>query len=89
MSGAHDLKLETDEYDDSAEEAKSIEDEQFMTQLKQQWPQVMKTLESLAQVVQGMGGMQQKMATQQAPQTPTPQQAEQKPKDSPQIQTQL
>ena len=89
MSGAHDLKLETDEYDDSAEEAKSIEDAQFMTQLKQQWPQVMKTLESLAQVVQGMGGMQQKMAAQQAPQTPTPQQPAQKPKDSPEIQPQL
>ena len=84
MSGAHDLKLETDEYDESAEQQKTIEDEQFFAQMKEQFPQVVQTLQKLSEVVQGMSGMQQQMATQ-----PTPQQPEQKPKDSPDIQPKL
>ena len=84
MSGAHDLKLETDEYDDSAEQQKTIEDEQFFQQMKEQFPQVVQTLQKLSEVVQGMSGMQQQMAT-----APTPQQPEQKAKDSPDIQPQL
>lgn len=86
LSGAHDLKLETDEYDGSQEQAKTIEDEQFMTQLKQQFPQVVQTLQKLSEVVQGMSGMQQKMAM---PQQPQPQQPTQKVKDTPEQQVQL
>ena len=40
MSGAHDLKLEVDEADEQ-QEMSNIGNEQFITQLRQEWPQVM------------------------------------------------
>jgi len=77
LSGAHDLKLETDEYDDSAEQQKTIQDEQFFQQLKQQFPQVLQSLQELAQIVQGIAGGQKQIA-QSAAQGMKPEQAEQK-----------
>ena len=47
MSGAHDLKLEVDQADQE-QEMGSIENEQFMEQLKKQWPIVIQTLQQLA-----------------------------------------
>lgn len=47
MSGAHDLKLEVDQADEE-QEMGSIENEQFMEQLKKQWPIVIQTLQQLA-----------------------------------------
>lgn len=47
MSGAHDLKLEVDQADEE-QEMGSIENEQFMEQLKKQWPLVIQTLQQLA-----------------------------------------
>ena len=48
MSGAHDLRLEVDQKDQE-EEMGSIENEQFVEQLKKQWPIVIQTLQQLAQ----------------------------------------
>lgn len=82
MSGAHDLKLEIDEADE-AEGLDSIENEKFVGQLKEQWPQVVKAVQQLMQLAQVA---QQKA---QAPQQPTPMQPEQKTQDVPNQQVQL
>jgi hypothetical protein len=49
MSGAHDLRLEVDQADQE-QEMGSIENEQFLEQLKKQWPVVVQTLQQLAQM---------------------------------------
>jgi|SRR5210317_1085532 len=91
MSGAHDLKLETDEFDGSAEEQKSIEDEQFFQQLKQQFPQMLQSLQELAQVVQGLAGGQKQIAQQAAQgiQAAEPKQQVQQAETNPEVQTQV
>jgi hypothetical protein len=48
MSGAHDLKLETDEADQE-QELNNVGNEQFVTKLKEQWPQVMQVIQALMQ----------------------------------------
>jgi hypothetical protein len=48
MSGAHDLKLETDEADQE-QELNNVGNEQFVTKLKEQWPQVMQVIQALLQ----------------------------------------
>ena len=48
MSGAHDLKLEIDEADEQ-QDMSNVGNEQFLTQLREQWPQVLKMLEALVQ----------------------------------------
>jgi hypothetical protein len=91
LSGAHDLKLETDEYDDSAEQQKSIQDEQFFQQLKQQFPQVLQSLQELAQVVQGLAGGQKQIASAAAEgvKAEQPQQQTQEANTNPEVQTQV
>lgn len=46
LSGAHDLKLEIDEMDE-AQEMESVGNEQFITELKEQWPQVLQAVQAL------------------------------------------
>jgi hypothetical protein len=93
LSGAHDLKLETDEYDDSAEQQKTIQDEQFFQQLKQQFPQVLQSLQELAQVVQGLAGGQKQIASAAAQgmqtEQPQPQQKPQQANTNPEVQTKV
>jgi hypothetical protein len=83
MSGAHDLKLETDEADEE-QELTNVGNEQFLAQLREQWPQVLKMLEALvqkeAQAQQGMG---------QPGSRPAPSQPEQQAMTSPEQQVQL
>ena len=91
LSGAHDLKLETDEYDDSAEQQKTIEDEQFFQEMKKQFPQVLQSLQELAQIVQGIAGGQKQIA-QTAAQGVQVEQAEQQPQQAntnPEVETQV
>lgn len=54
MSGAHDLKLEVDQADEE-QELGSIENEQFVEQIKKQWPMVIQTLQQLAQLTKQQG----------------------------------
>lgn len=91
MSGAHDLKLETDEYDNSSEQQKTIEDEQFFQQMKQQFPQVLKSLQELAQVVQGLAGGQKQIASAAADgvRAQQPEQKVQQANTNPEVQTQV
>ena len=51
LSGAHDLKLETDEADD-ADEDLGIANEQFLEKLREQWPAVLQTLQKLMVIAQ-------------------------------------
>jgi hypothetical protein len=51
LSGAHDLRLDTDEADQQAEIGE-MQNEQFVAQLKEQWPQVMQAVQQLMQVAQ-------------------------------------
>lgn len=89
MSGAHDLKLETDEQD-MQEDMANVGNEQFIQQIRQQWPQVMEMLQTLAQVVQGQGQGQPSLPQQQQPPPGAPpMQGDQKPKTSPDQQVQL
>ena len=87
MSGAHDLKLETDEQD-MQDDMNNVGNEQFIQQLRQQWPQVVEMLQQLAQVVQKQGQPPQPPQPQPAPGAP-PMQAEQQPQRSPEQQVQL
>jgi len=91
LSGAHDLKLETDEYDDSAEQQKTIQDEQFFQQMKQQFPQVLKSLQELAQVVQGLAGGQKQIASAAAEgvQAQQPEQTTQQANINPEVKTKV
>ncbi len=82
MSGAHDLKLEVDEVDQE-QELSNVGNEQFITQLKEQWPQVMEFLQSLLQEKQAQA--QQQQGEPGAP----PMEGEQQPQTSPEQQVQL
>ena len=46
LSGAHDLKLETDEMDQQ-QELESVGNDQFLTELRDQWPEVLKAVQML------------------------------------------
>jgi len=46
MSGAHDLKLETDEMDQE-QELQNVGNDQFISKLKEQWPDVLKAIQAL------------------------------------------
>lgn len=89
MSGAHDLKLETDEMDEQDDMA-NVGNEQFITQLKQQWPQVMQMLQAVMQQMQGPppGGPPPGGQPSPPPGAP-PMQPEQQPMTSPEQQVQL
>jgi hypothetical protein len=82
MSGAHDLKLEVDEADEQ-QEMSNIGNEQFITQLKEQWPQVTEALQMIMQK------MQQAEQPPQAPPGAPPMEGEQQPQTSPEQQVQL
>jgi hypothetical protein len=83
MSGAHDLKLETDEADEQ-EELSNVGNEQFISQLREQWPQVLQMLEALVQKEQQGQQMQGEPGSR-----PAPPQAEQQAMTSPEQQVQL
>jgi len=51
LSGAHDLKLETDEMDQEQELA-NVGNDQFLSQIKEQWPQVLEAVQMLVQQTQ-------------------------------------
>jgi hypothetical protein len=89
MSGAHDLKLETDEQD-MQDDMANVGNEQFITKLREQWPQVLQMLQAVVQQIQGgQGGpMPQAGQPQPAPGAP-PMQPEQQPKTSPDQQVQI
>ena len=61
MSGAHDLRLEVDQADQE-QEMGSIENEQFLEQLKKQWPVVVQTLQQLAQTAKQSAPVPQDLA---------------------------
>jgi hypothetical protein len=82
MSGAHDLKLEFDEADEQ-QEMSNIGNEQFITQLKEQWPQVTEALQMIMQK------MQQAEPQPQAPPGAPPMEGEQQPQTSPEQQVQI
>ena len=83
MSGAHDLKLETDEADEQDEDM-GIENAQFVEKLKEQWPQVMQVVQQLMQTMGGQPGQPGEMQ-QPAPGAP-PMEPQQQPKTSPEQQ---
>lgn len=88
MSGAHDLKLETDEQD-MQDDMSNVGNEQFIQELRQQWPQVMEMLKTLAQVVQGKTQQNPQAIPQSPPTGAPPMQGEQQPQTSPDQQVQL
>jgi len=51
LSGAHDLKLETDEMDQEQELA-NVGNDQFLSEIKDQWPQVLEAVQLLVQQTQ-------------------------------------
>lgn len=51
LSGAHDLKLETDEMDQEQELA-NVGNDQFLSEIKEQWPQVLEAVQMLVQQTQ-------------------------------------
>ena len=55
LSGAHDLKLEIDEMDE-AQEMDNVGNEQFINQIKEQWPQVLQAVQAL--IAKEAGGEQ-------------------------------
>lgn len=91
MSGAHDLKLQTDEADQQ-QEIGSMQNEQFLTKLKQEWPQVLQAVEKLIDMAQGGGQPQsqpQPPAGREMPPREAPPQPDQQPKTSPDQQVML
>jgi len=95
MSGAHDLKLVTDEYDEQ-QEAQGTENEQFLEQMKQQFPMIVKTLQELGKAVASMSGVPAELQNQGPGAMPPAQpeqaaqvQATQQPQTQPTQQTQL
>jgi len=88
MSGAHDLKLEADEQD-MQEDMKNVGNEQFITQLREQWPQVVQMLTGLVQQLQGGQGMPPQGGGQPPPPGAPPMEPQQQPKTSPDQQVQL
>ena len=88
MSGAHDLKLETDEAD-AEDEDMGIETHQFMEQLKEQWPQVLQAVQQLMQVAQqAAGGVPPGASPEASPGAPS-MEPEQQPQLSPEQQVQV
>lgn len=85
LSGAHDLKLETDEAD-AEQEMGDMQNEQFIQGLKEQWPQLVQAVQQLMQMAQG----QPQQAQQPAPPAGAPpMEPEQQPQTSPDQQVQL
>ena len=88
MSGAHDLKLETDEAD-AEDEDMGIESHQFMEQLKEQWPQVLQAVQQLMQVAQqAAGGVPPGASPEASPGAPS-MEPEQQPQLSPEQEVQV
>ena len=83
MSGAHDLKLEIDEADEQ-QDMSNVGNEQFLTQLREQWPQVLKMLEALVQKEAQAQQMQGEPGSR-----PAPSQPEQQAMTSPEQQVQI
>lgn len=52
LSGAHDLKLETDEMDQQ-QELENVGNDQFLAKIKEQWPQVLQALQALVEAKAG------------------------------------
>ena len=87
MSGAHDLKLETDEMD-QRQELENVGNDQFVNTLKEQWPEVLKAVQALvSEKAQEEDLKEGEVAPgTQAPMQPSP---EQQPMRSPEQQVQL
>lgn len=84
LSGAHDLRLDTDEADQE-QEIGDMQNEQFISQLKEQWPQVIQAVQQLMQVAQQAEASHSPEAPPGAP----PMEPEQQPQTSPEQQVQL
>lgn len=82
LSGAHDLRLDTDEADQESEIGE-MQNEQFVAQLKEQWPQVMQAVQQLMQIAQ------QQSPQPTAPEGAPPMQPEQQPQVNPDQQVQV
>ncbi|MBL19357.1 MAG: hypothetical protein CMC82_05975 [Flavobacteriaceae bacterium] len=87
MSGAHDLKLETDEMD-QRQELENVGNDQFVNTLKEQWPEVLKAVQALVSAKAQEEELQEGEVAPgvQAPMQPNP---EQQPMRSPEQQVQL
>jgi hypothetical protein len=88
LAGAHDLKMQTDEADQQ-QELGSMQNEQFMQQLKQQWPQVLQAVEKLIGMAQGGGQPQPGQPQPGQPPREAPPQPDQQPQTSPDQQVML
>lgn len=88
MSGAHDLKLETDEMDEQ-EDMANVGNEQFITDLRRQWPQVVQALQTIMQKIQGPPPGSPPPGGQPPPPGAPPMEPNQQPMTSPQQQVQL
>jgi hypothetical protein len=69
LSGAHDLKLEIDEMDE-AQEMDNVGNEQFINEIKEQWPQVLKAVEALISKEAGKEEAQELAQGEVSPGTP-------------------
>ena len=58
LSGAHDLKLETDEMD-KEQELQNVGNDQFISKLKEQWPQVVEAIQGIMQQMQPQQNLSQ------------------------------
>ena len=83
LSGAHDLRLDTDEADQQAEIGE-MQNEQFVAQLKEQWPQLIQAVQQLMQVSQ-QASPQQPSAPEGAP----PMEPQQQPQVNPDQQVEI
>ena len=90
LSGAHDIRLQTDEADEQ-QEVGSMQNEQFIQQLKQQWPQVLQAVEKLIGMAQGGQPQPQPQppAGREMPPREAPPQPDQQPRTSPDQQVML
>jgi hypothetical protein len=82
LSGAHDLLLETDEADQQ-QDLGNMQNEQFLGELKQQWPQVLQAVQKLMQLANAPQAPQAPQA--QPPMPPPEQQAQTSPNQQVQL----
>jgi hypothetical protein len=87
LSGAHDLRLETDEMD-KEQEMQNVGNDQFISKLKDQWPQVIEAVQALVQQMQPQQDLSQGEVAPGVSGQPQPQ-PEQSPQTSPQQQVQI